>query len=118
MNIKIKIGCDIIKKDRFIELTKKAKVLERIFTPFEIAQSNSLEKLIGVFAVKEATLKALELTPGNWNLMEVIKQDNGKPIIKLINYNSYENIISQDISISHDGEYVFAVVCFLINDTG
>jgi len=115
MNINIKIGCDIILKNRFLELTQKKTVLNKIFTNYELAQSQSLEKLIGVFAVKEATLKALELQPGCWGMIEVIKQENGKPSIQLINYNGYKNIISQDISISHDGEYVFAVACFLIN---
>ncbi|MDR3647173.1 MAG: 4'-phosphopantetheinyl transferase superfamily protein [Candidatus Babeliales bacterium] len=114
MNIKIKIGCDIIHKDRFIELTQQESVLNKIFTKHELAYSSSLEKLIGVFAAKEAVLKALELKPGSWELIEVIKQENGKPAVKLLNYSGYNNIISQDISISHDGEYVFAVASFLI----
>lgn len=118
MNIQIKIGCDIVKKDRFIELTQQELVLNKIFSKYELLNSSSLEKLIGLFAVKEATLKALQLEPGHWHLIEVIKQENGKPTIKLINYSGYKNIISQDISISHDGEYVFAVACFLINEIG
>ncbi len=112
--MQIKVGCDIVRKERFLEVTKQAGVLSKIFTKHELTQAKSLENLIGVFAAKEAVLKALGLKAGDWHLIEIIKQDNGKPVIKLANYSQYKSIISQDISISHDGDYVFAVACFLI----
>lgn len=115
MNLIIKVGCDIVKISRFKLLIEKKIVLEKIFTNHELSKSNSLESLAGKFAGKEAVLKALELTPGNWNLIEIIKQENGKPVIKFTNNPNYK-IISCDISISHDDEYAFASACFLIKN--
>lgn len=116
MNIKIKVGCDIVQKQRFLELTNQNIILDKIFTKFELIQSKSFESLIGIFAAKEAVLKALELNPGNWHLIEIIKQSNGKPVVKLLDNLYIKNIISQDITISHDGDYVMAVACFLLKE--
>lgn len=118
MNLKIKTGCDIVKISRFEKMIDNSNLtlLKNLFSTYELTKSSSVESLAGIFAVKESVVKALELKPGNWNLLEVIKQDNGKPIINLHNFFD-KTIISSDISISHDGDYVFAISCFLINDT-
>ncbi len=113
MNLKVKIGCDIANILRFKEICDKQKnSLGKIFLSHELLNAQSIESLAGIFAVKESIIKALEIKGGSWHMIEIIKQTNGKPIAKLDNYN--KNIISQDISISHDGEYVCAVSCFLI----
>lgn len=86
--------------------------LNKIFLPHELLNTNNIESLAGIFAVKESIIKALEMQVGSWHIIEIIKQDTGKPIAKLHKYN--KQIASQDISISHDGEYVCAISCFLI----
>ncbi len=106
------------------------RFLDKIFTPRELAvsekmdpirgregsqrasTSNGIESLAGIFAAKEAVVKALELKPGDWHKIEVIKNQNGRPEIKLLELNN--RIISQDISISHDGDYAMAVAIFLM----
>ena len=117
MNIKVKVGCDIVDINRFkniIENEKKA-LLGALFSPYELSSTDSIASLAGIFAAKEAVVKALELQPGNWHLIEIVKHDNGKPVIKLHDlFNN--NIISHDVSISHDGDYVFATTCFIIGE--
>ncbi len=110
----LKVGCDLINIEKFKKIIENQNVLKKIFTLHEIINSHSLENLAGKFAAKEAVIKALQIDPGNWHNIEIIKLENGKPIAK-INYCD-RNIISHDLSISHDGEYVLAFTCFLIND--
>jgi phosphopantetheine--protein transferase-like protein len=73
----------------------------------------SLERLAGIFAAKEAVLKALELKAGSWKKIEVRKTKEGRPEVRLIGLD--KNIKSQDISISHDGQYAVAVAIFLVH---
>lgn len=113
MNVKIKIGCDIVKIDRIKKIMQNNNSVSKIFSNYELSNSHSPESLAGIFAAKEAVLKALQLNPGNWKDIEIIKKENGKPEIKLLNYSEHE-IISHDISISHDDEYAFATSCFLL----
>ncbi len=117
MNLKIKIGCDIVNINRFSKILDKGSkvLLNNLFSQYEITNSDSIKSLAGIFAAKESVIKALELKPGNWNLIEIIKQENGKPATKLNNLPD-KTIISSDISISHDGDYVIATSCFLITD--
>ena len=51
------------------------------------------------------------LPAGSWQRIEIEKGKTGRPMAKLSGVE--ENIASQDISISHDGEYVMAVAVFL-----
>ncbi len=112
--MQIKTGCDLINIEKFKKIIENQDVLKKIFTSHEIANSSSLESLAGKFAAKEAVIKALQIDPGNWHEIEIIKQENGKPVAKINYYD--RNIISHDLSISHDGDYILAFSCFLIND--
>ena len=115
MNIKIKVGCDIVNINRFVKIIEKqnSTTLDNLFSQYELSTNKSIKSLAGIFAAKESVLKALELKPGIWRNIEIVKQPNGKPTIKLIDLNEFE-IISSDISISHDGDYIFATCSFLI----
>lgn len=115
MNIKIKVGCDLVNIKKFGKSLKRGKIdfLEKIFTASELANSHSAETLAGVFAAKEAVIKALELEVGAWRDVEIVKKESGRPEVRLA--KSGIKIISHDISISHDGEYAFAAAVFLIN---
>jgi len=115
----IKVGCDIINIKRFERSIKKSgqKVLNRIFSTHELSNFHSIESLAGIFAAKEAVIKALgellKLKAGDWHNIEITKNEKGKPEVKILKNN--EKILSGDISISHDGEYAIAVVVFILN---
>lgn len=112
--MKIRVGCDLVDLDKFKQSLRrgKDKFLEKIFSPVELLHNKSEASLAGIFAVKEAVIKALELKIGSWQEMEIIKNKKGRPEIRLLKSNS--KIISQDLSISHHGQYVMVVVVFLI----
>ena len=116
-NISVKIGCDVVHIKRFGQSTRNGgeKFLDKIFLPAELANSTKLETRAGIFAAKEAIIKALNfLKAGDWQRIEIIKDKNGRPEIKFDKLN--KEIISRDISISHDGEYAIAFVVFIISN--
>lgn len=108
----MKIGCDIVYIPRFQKiLARTPAIRSRIFLPQE-KQDASLEKLAGIFAAKEAIIKALGLKAGTWLKIEIAKDKNGRPGIRLT--NPPQNIIGQDLSISHDKNYALAFAVFLV----
>lgn len=111
----IKTGCDLVQVGKFKQSIKNggSAFLDSIFSSHELSNSNTTETLAGLFAVKESVKKALGLTSQDWKKIEVIKNKNGKPLVKLIDVQ--KNIISSDISISHDGNYAIATASFLVN---
>lgn len=119
----IKIGCDILQIKKFQDAFEKhpEKFRRDIFSVSELKNSDP-EHLAGLFAAKEAILKALDIKPGHWKLIEIKKLPSGKPFVVLSPKISKKDIIiidvrrivSSDISISHHGEYVIAVAVFLI----
>jgi holo-[acyl-carrier protein] synthase len=111
--MKMKVGCDLVSIKKFGKtINKNDKVLDKIFSGHELANSSSTESLSGLFAAKEAVIKALDLKAGDWHKMEIIKSKTGRPEIKLEESN--KKIISSDISISHHGDYAMAVAVFLL----
>lgn len=116
--MEIKIGCDIVRIKRFKESVRRGGeiFLNKIFSIRELAGNPLAEKLVGIFAAKEAVIKALgeelQLKAGDWKKIEITKKTNGKPEIKLLKFN--REILSCDISISHDGDYAIAVAIFML----
>jgi phosphopantetheine--protein transferase-like protein len=75
--------------------------LKKVFHPAE-SKNQKAEHLAGIWAAKEAVIKATGLKPGNW-LDIIIKYDKyGRP-------TAYFNKLKFEISIAHHGEYVVAV---------
>ena len=124
------IGVDIVKIERIISLVQKDKN-NKVFSKQELeyasekvgkksaiqTQHKMYESLAGMFAAKEAFLKAMgegiggELALGD---IEIVHNNIGKPSIErtekieqILKGNDFGNI---DLSISHDGEYAIAVV--------
>lgn len=109
------IGIDLLDID-YIErmyLKHKKYFLDRYYSPFEIEKffqiKNSrrgFEFLAGRFAGKEALYKATQI---NFNPKEVsiVNDLTGKPYIEWINGKEK---IGENISISHYGQYVMALV--------
>jgi len=81
--------------------------LDRLFSPSEVDGATA-EHLAGVFAAKEAACKALQIPSGNWHAFHVSYKNNGAPHISV----DLPEVILGDVSvsISHDGDYAFAVV--------
>jgi holo-[acyl-carrier protein] synthase len=109
----LKIGCDVVYIPKFARSIKDSgdKLLNKIFTSFELSRAKNTETLAGMFAAKEAIIKALELKAGDWHRIEIVKNEKERPRAKLA--GAPVKIVSQDISISHDGKYAMAAAIFL-----
>jgi holo-[acyl-carrier protein] synthase len=99
----MKIGTDIVKISRIENSIKSEHFKESVFTANEIDYCKNAENFAGLFAGKEAYLKALGTGINcRLNTVEIVHDDKGKPYLK--------NISNSDLSISHDGEYAIATV--------
>lgn len=117
-------GIDIVKIQRFEKLICKQSFLNKYFTDYEISyinlKNNPLYSLAGLYACKEAILKAFGVGIGNgisFKDCSIIHDNKGKPYVELNDkiLKVMENLkVSQiKVSISHDGEYAIAM-CNLI----
>lgn len=113
--MKIKVGSDILQLEKFQTTFKKCpeKFKRDIFCESEL-QNPEISHLAGLFAAKEAVIKALDLKPGSWKLIEIKNIKSGKPVLNLNGVVDKRNIKSHDLSISHHGDYVIAVVAILL----
>ena len=108
------LGTDIEECNRFkkYDLETEKKFLERVFTEKEIkycfSSKNFHQHLAARFCAKEACIKALNDKSIPLNKIEITKNENGKPEIK-INLYKYQNT-NLLVSISHTKEYAQAVV--------
>ena len=110
----IKIGTDIVHIEKFREVLDRNRwKFERdVFLEEERSDDSSVEHLAGIFAAKEAAIKALGLSPGRWKSIKIQKIASGKPTVAVI--GDAPQIKSCDISISHAGEYAIAVAVFVV----
>ena len=116
------LGIDISKVSRFEKFIDNEKFYNRIFTKKEIELINSkdnkrkIEVISGRFSGKESVAKALGTGIGviGFKDIEILSEENGKPFISLYNkaYEIWEEkeLGELEISISHDGDYVFTTV--------
>lgn len=110
----IGLGTDIEDCSRFkkYDLENEKKFLERVFTPEEIEycfkSKNFHQHLAARFCAKEACIKALNDKSIPLNKIEITKDKNGKPEIR-INIEKYKNT-NLLVSISHTKDYAQAVV--------
>ena len=80
----IRVGTDLIEIGRFKrKLTSSPSILRKLFSPHEL-QNTDPAHLAGIFAVKEAALKALDIAPGNWLKIEISYKESGKQIQMVI----------------------------------
>lgn len=115
----IKNGIDIVKIDRFEKLINNSNFLNNNFNENELKYleiHNSTATLAGLFAAKEAFLKALKKGINNYSLknIEITHDDNNAPSIIL--HNDLEDICDINnisVSISHDGDYAISIVSIL-----
>ncbi len=98
-----KTGIDIIRIARIEKSLEKDSFKKAVFTESEIAYSKNAQSFAGIFAAKEAYLKAVGTGINcRLNTIEILHNSSGKPYIN--------GVEKSDVSISHDGEYAVAVV--------
>lgn len=98
-----KIGNDIVLISRIEKNIANPHFLESVFTPCEREYCRTPQSFAGIFAAKEALLKALGTGINRrLNTVEILHDAKGKPY--------FADLRNCDVSISHDGEYAFAVV--------
>ena len=119
------LGLDIAEIDRIeAAITRHgAPILERLYTPAEVAycesHRNKFERYAGRFAAKEAAMKALGTgwrRGVRWRDIEVIRERSGKPSLALNGAAKRiaEGLGAKNISltITHSGNLALAEVIF------
>ncbi|MDU3337639.1 holo-ACP synthase [Paraclostridium bifermentans] len=126
MNI-LGIGIDIVEIERIENILKnKKRFLNKIFTNeerkyFESKNFRS-ETIAGNFSAKEAISKAFGTGIKNFNFddIEVLRDKNGKPIVKT--YNNLRqmcidyNVLEIQVSISHSENYAVANAMVIVKE--
>lgn len=114
------VGIDILDVMRMEKFIQNERFLEKYFTPYEamyVSQTmRKTQSLAGIYAVKEAFLKALGIGLNNGialNEIEVSHDKNGKPFIQLSDSAKIVlatfGITDVQISISHTDEICTAI---------
>lgn len=109
------IGIDICSISRFSNMKDLEKFLEKYFTIREIEYilntGNRDETVAGIFALKEAFVKAVGTGFGTILPIdvEIVHDFSGKPEL-IISNNIINKIDEISCSISHDGDFAIAVV--------
>jgi holo-[acyl-carrier protein] synthase len=119
------LGLDIAEIDRIeAAITRHgAPILERLYTPAEVAycesHRNNFERYAGRFAAKEAAMKALGTgwrRGVRWRDIEIIREPSGKPSLALrgaakqiADGLGVKNI---SVTITHSGNLALAEVIF------
>lgn len=103
------IGTDIVQISRIANMLSSFERIERLFTKNEQNYAESkhypMRHYAGMWAAKEAFMKASGYTDRAMVGMEVCHYENGKPWIQ-----DHETRTKANLSISHDGDYATAFV--------
>lgn len=104
---KILTGVDLVYLPRFKKSLKNGgeNFLRRVYLDNELNNSH-LSHLAGIFAAKEAVIKALSLSTDSWHDIHIKYKSNGAPTVEISNFGFRTADFS--LSISHDGSYVIA----------
>lgn len=107
------VGIDIVRISRFGD--SKPAFLEKVYTEAERAylkrKNMSLQTMAGIFAAKEAVLKALGLGIGKAGLrdVEILWHELGAPRVVLYNeVQKHAGGGAVHVSITHDGDMAAA----------
>lgn len=104
--MKIVTGIDLVYIPRFIAVLKSGeKFLQRVYLREELSNQR-IEHLAGIFAAKEAVMKALDLSKNSWHSIIIKNKQNGAPFVEIRDYKG--KIESSSLSIAHDRVYVIA----------
>jgi len=123
--IKIETGIDLVEINRFRKINPKIRerFFDRVYTDAEISACDRRDDhFAGRFAAKEAAAKALGTGIGilRWHDLEVLPDENGKPVLFL--HGEAEKIAKQkgwsswSVSITHTASTAVAVVTVLLEE--
>jgi len=114
------IGIDIVSISRIEKSLKKfdIKFKNRFMTLNEQKWAKKSSSIAGIWASKEAFSKAIGTGIGSefsFLDIEIIKNQKGKPIIKILNQNLENKLKNKqiDVSITHDGGFAISAVIIL-----
>ncbi len=125
--MKVASGIDLVEIERFRQLKPEIlkRFYERVFTIKELGHiGSSFERAAGLFAAKEAIVKALGcgIGPVSWQEVEIQHQSEGSPVARLqgnaANLAQEKGISEISVSISHTKEHAIAMAVAIIEDTG
>lgn len=107
-------GIDLVYINRFKSLINK-NFFNKIFTENELKyinfRNNDLGTIAGIYASKEAFLKAIKKGINDYSLKDIeINHNNSVPYITLYNELIEYNNKNISLSISHDENYAIASV--------
>ena len=120
------VGIDVLDVVRMEKFVQNEHFLEKYFTPYEIEYVQKTNRqtlsLAGLFAAKEAFLKALGIGIGggiDLNDIEINHDANGKPYLNVLSKKSKIMLTAMSveeiaISISHADEIATAI-CIIKN---
>lgn len=120
------VGIDVLDVVRMEKFVQNEHFLEKYFTPYEIEYVQKTNRqtlsLAGLFAAKEAFLKALGIGIGggiDLNDIEIRHDENGKPYLDVLSSKSKIMLKTMSveeiaISISHADEIATAI-CIVKN---
>lgn len=121
-------GIDLVKIERVRQIYNKFndRFLFKVFSQREINQIkeskvNQITKMAGKFSCKEAASKAIGRGISNgitFKNFEIINDKYGKPVLYLHGkaHKKLKDIISSNVSISHDGEYLVTIVTLILKN--
>ncbi|MCL4360396.1 4'-phosphopantetheinyl transferase superfamily protein [Patescibacteria group bacterium] len=106
----IHTGVDVVSIDEFTESLHSGgeSFLRRLFLPQELTD-RSPEHLAGLFAAKEAVMKALPLPAAAWHAVSITVSDMGKPTALITDKHAAASLVSHDLSITHAAGVAVAV---------
>lgn len=107
----LRCGCDIVEIARVARLMEQRTWLTRVFHPAELSNQTA-GHLAGVFAAKEAAMKALSMPPGSWLSLEIVQEQSGRPLLR-VSSEYFPEGKSIDCSIAHDGGLAIAFVIII-----
>ena len=120
----IGIGTDIVKVERIEKAIEKwgIRFLKRVFTHTELEYCRNRAREGIHFAARFAAKEAFRKAAGrklNWTDVEIINQDEGKPVVRLSGEISGDDIKNWKsfISISHTYEYAIAYVLIQLKNS-
>jgi holo-[acyl-carrier protein] synthase len=125
--MKIASGIDLVEIERFRQLKPEIlkRFLERVYTPAEREHIGaSFERAAGLFAAKEALVKALGcgIGPVGWQEVEIRHQGEGNPVASLHGRAAALarelGILDISLSISHTREHATAVAVAIMEERG
>ncbi len=114
----IAVGNDLVHLPTFIKSCTSA-FIRRVFTPTELEYCSKFSdpylRYASTWAAKEAVYKAVKQTDDSlklwWRDIEILRaKAAGKPTVQI---KKLKTDLEFSLSISHDGEYVWAVVVCL-----